>query len=262
MYVTLSFFFQFLQSYHKMSLTKVTWLVLRVKYVVWVTFRPLWFIRQGEAELHTLQNKARWIQAMYIETHFSVSSPLQSRSQAVVCVSTPRMYPQSRYFLVYYNPNKPGHWLSIQGPPYIFAPLLTFLKFFAPLLRRSRTNHASIESPKIGLFESWRKLGNALSWGWSRPRNWKSNNCTKTRLEPSMTDLSPISKLVSYTTIQGFLKRYITLSWVSCLRNSEFSNFNEEKVFPPLSLKLILSLSWNICFQFHNFFQQSLLRSS
>ena len=31
---------------------------------------------------------------MYIETHFTVSlSPLQSRSQAFVCVSTPRMYP-------------------------------------------------------------------------------------------------------------------------------------------------------------------------
>ena len=29
-----------------------------------------------------------------------VLSPPQSRSQAVVCVSTPRMYPQSGYFLV------------------------------------------------------------------------------------------------------------------------------------------------------------------
>ena len=28
------------------------------------------------------------------------TSPLQSRSQAVVCVSTPRMYPRSEYFLV------------------------------------------------------------------------------------------------------------------------------------------------------------------
>ena len=30
-----------------------------------------------------------------------VSSPPQSRSKAVVCVSTPRMYPRSGYFLVY-----------------------------------------------------------------------------------------------------------------------------------------------------------------
>ena len=31
---------------------------------------------------------------------FRVSSPPQSRSKAVVCVSTPRMYPRSGYFLV------------------------------------------------------------------------------------------------------------------------------------------------------------------
>ena len=31
---------------------------------------------------------------------FRVSSPPQSWSKAVVCVSTPRMYPQSGYFLV------------------------------------------------------------------------------------------------------------------------------------------------------------------
>ena len=36
----------------------------------------------------------------YVKTHFSISSPPQCRSQAVVCVSTPRMYPQSGYFLV------------------------------------------------------------------------------------------------------------------------------------------------------------------
>ena len=58
-----------------------------------------------------------------------------------------------------------------------------------------------------------------------------------------MTGLPPISKLVLCTTIQGFLKRYITLSWVNWLRNSESSKFNEEKRAPPLLLKLILSLS-------------------
>ena len=56
--------------------------------------------RRGEAELHTLQYQARWNQATYIKTQFSVSSPLQCRSQAVVCVSTPTMYPRSGYFLV------------------------------------------------------------------------------------------------------------------------------------------------------------------
>ena len=37
---------------------------------------------------------------MYTKTSFSVSSPPQCWSQAVVCVSTPRMYPRSGYFLV------------------------------------------------------------------------------------------------------------------------------------------------------------------
>ena len=35
-----------------------------------------------------------------LKPHFRVSSPPQSRSQAVVCVSTPRKYPPSGYFLV------------------------------------------------------------------------------------------------------------------------------------------------------------------
>ena len=35
-------------------------------------------------------------------TQFRVSSPLQSRSKAVVCASTPRKYPRSGYFLVTY----------------------------------------------------------------------------------------------------------------------------------------------------------------
>ena len=36
----------------------------------------------------------------YIESHFSVSLPPQCWSQAIMCFSTPRMYPQSRCFLV------------------------------------------------------------------------------------------------------------------------------------------------------------------
>ena len=35
-----------------------------------------------------------------LKPHFRVSSPPQSWSQAVVCVSTPRKYPRSGYFLV------------------------------------------------------------------------------------------------------------------------------------------------------------------
>ena len=57
-----------------------------------------------------------------------------------------------------------------------------------------------------------------------------------------MTGLLPMSKLLSFTTIQGFLKRYLTLSWVNWLKNGESSKFNEEKKVPPLLLKLILSL--------------------
>ena len=40
-------------------------------------------------------------QAAYIKTHFSVSLAPQCPSQVVVCVSTLKMYPRSRYFLVY-----------------------------------------------------------------------------------------------------------------------------------------------------------------
>ena len=46
---------------------------------------------------------------MNTKTSFSVPSPPQRRSQAVVCVSTPRMYPRSGYFLVnnkHTGPNK------------------------------------------------------------------------------------------------------------------------------------------------------------
>ena len=52
-----------------------------------------------------------------------------------------------------------------------------------------------------------------------------------------MTSLSPISKLVSFTIIQGFLKRYLTLSWVNWLKNGESSKFNEEKKVPSTFTK-------------------------
>ena len=66
-----------------------------------------------EAELRILDFKTTWSEfqkasqiaakrgkAKLLILNFKKTSPLQSRSQAVVCVSTPRMYPRSGYFLV------------------------------------------------------------------------------------------------------------------------------------------------------------------
>ena len=50
-----------------------------------------------------------------------VSSPPQSRSKAVVCVSTPRMYPQSGYFLVY------NHFANFSTCMFIWS--YTFIDF-------------------------------------------------------------------------------------------------------------------------------------
>ena len=141
------------------------------------------------------------------------------------------------------------------------CPPFTFLKFLAPFQKSSKTNYTSIESPNIELFESGKKLGVAPSWRWPHPLDWKSNNFTKIGLEPSMTSLTPISKLISCTTIQGFLKRYITLSWINWLRNGDSSKFNEENKVPTLLLKLIWSLPWQTCFQFHNCYWQPQLRA-
>ena len=57
------------------------------KYTSWVTLRPHWdCCRRGKAEVRIYNLKK--------------TLPPQSRSQAVVCVSTPRKYPRSGYFLV------------------------------------------------------------------------------------------------------------------------------------------------------------------
>ena len=63
---------------------------------------------RGEVELRILDFKNTWSDfqnntvAEYIQRLYNLkeTSPPQSRSQAVVCVSTPRMYPRSGYFLV------------------------------------------------------------------------------------------------------------------------------------------------------------------
>ena len=52
-----------------------------------------------------------------------------------------------------------------------------------------------------------------------------------------MTDLLPTSKLLLFITIQGFLRRYLTLSWVNLLRNDESSNFNEANKTPSTFIK-------------------------
>ena len=132
--------------------------------------------------------------------------------------------------------------ITVQGPPYIFAPFQTFLKFLPSFQRNSETNYTSIESPIIELLESGKKLGVAPFWWWPCPPDWKSTNIIKTHLEPLMIDLLPISKLLSFTTIQGFLRKYITLPQVNWLRNDESSNFNEPKKVPPFLLKLFWSL--------------------
>ena len=68
---------------------------------------------RGEAKLRILNFKTTWSEfqkpyqtaAARGEAELRIynlkkTSPTQSRSQAVVCVSTPRMYPRSGYFLV------------------------------------------------------------------------------------------------------------------------------------------------------------------
>ena len=57
-----------------------------------------------------------------------------------------------------------------------------------------------------------------------------------------MTIFLPISTLLSFTSIQGFPRRYVTLSLVNWLRNGKSSKFNEAKKVPPLSLKLVRRL--------------------
>ena len=89
--------------------------VMSEKYAFWVTLRPQSdSCRQGEAEVHIFDFKATWSEfqkASQTATeqgnaelgilNFKKTSSLQSRSHAVVCVSTPRMYPRSGYFLVF-----------------------------------------------------------------------------------------------------------------------------------------------------------------
>ena len=103
------------------------------------------------------------------------------------------------------------------GSSIYFCPHLIFLKFSTPFQRYSITNYTSIESPNIEPLESGMKLGVVPSWGWPRPPDWNSNNSTKTHLEPLSAGLVPVSKLISFITIQGFLLKYISSSYVNFL---------------------------------------------
>ena len=85
------------------------------KYASWVTLRPQTDqCHRGEAEVRILDFKTTWseFQNPYQTAatrgkaelriyNLKKTSPTQSRSQAVVCVSTPRMYSRSGYFLVF-----------------------------------------------------------------------------------------------------------------------------------------------------------------
>ena len=106
----------FLQSYDKMSLIKVAWCVFRVKNMhPGSTSHPSW---TAPAEVRILdfqttlsefqaqsQTAAARGEAKLRIYNLKKTSPTQSWSQAVVCVSTPRIYPCSRYFLVHSKNN-------------------------------------------------------------------------------------------------------------------------------------------------------------
>ena len=89
------------------------------KYAFWVTLRPQSdCCRRGEAEVRILDFKTTWSEFQKANqtatkqgnaeriSNQNICSPPQSRSQAVVCVSTPRKYPRSGYFLVYIISNR------------------------------------------------------------------------------------------------------------------------------------------------------------
>ena len=62
---------------------------------VYLILKPTWSEFQKASHTTTERGKAE----LHIY-NLKETSPPQNRSQAVVCVSTPRMYPQSGYFLV------------------------------------------------------------------------------------------------------------------------------------------------------------------
>ena len=109
-----------------MALIKVAWCVLRVKNMhLWSPSDPsgtaaaeakprcVYSILKPHGQSSRCQvrlllpKQSRGAYTQFENHMVRVSSPPQSRSKAVVCVSTPRMYPRSGYFLVKYilNPS-------------------------------------------------------------------------------------------------------------------------------------------------------------
>ena len=97
------------------NVTNLSYLVcvMSKKFAFWVTLRPQSdCCRRGEAEVCILDFKTTWSEFQKANqtatdqgdaeriSNQNVCSPPQSRSQAVVCFSTPRKYPRSGYFLV------------------------------------------------------------------------------------------------------------------------------------------------------------------
>ena len=97
--------------------------------------------------------------------------------------------------------------------------------FKPPSQKKKETNDTSFESPYKGQLKSGRKLGVASSWGWPRPLNWKSTTFTRTRVEPLMTEILPVSNILSIDRLWGFLLRYINISYLYWPRNGEPSKF-------------------------------------
>ena len=86
-------------------------------------------------------------------------------------------------------------WCAIEIIQQVF--IKKFQLFWQPSQRSSETNDTSFESPNNKLLESGKILGVASFWGWLRPLNWKSTTFTKTRVEPVMIEILPVSRLIS-----------------------------------------------------------------
>ena len=86
----------------KTLLSKVVRQTIRVTKIHPVMLPPLLHATAAAAATKTSAFLGEAKPSYVYSTQFRVSSPLQSRSKAVVCASTPRKYPRSGYFLVHY----------------------------------------------------------------------------------------------------------------------------------------------------------------
>ena len=99
--------------------------------------------RQGQDPCIIILRKAK--PSSVYQTYFSVSSLPQCWSQAVVCVSTPRMYPQSRYFLVHFKVNRcdvslEGHMFTRKKKKCLKCFFTAFTMFLFFIFYLSRTD--------------------------------------------------------------------------------------------------------------------------